>query len=55
MDEIEILAETDDFSIWRSEDEGGVVYHLEFGAVTVHLYQEEWDQFLNLVEQVRES
>lgn len=54
MDEIEILAETDDFSIWRSEDEGEVVYHLEFGSVTVHLYQEEWEQFLALVGQVQQ-
>ena len=52
MEEIEVLAETDDFSIWRArEPDGEVTYHLEFGNVTIHLFEDEWKQFLNLVAQ----
>lgn len=54
MEEIEVLAETDDFSIWRArEPDGEVTYHLEFGSVTIHLFEDEWQQFLDLVEQAR--
>ena len=54
--ELEVLAETEDFSIWRIEEpDGEATYHVEFGAVTVHLFQEEWDQFRELVSQLRPS
>jgi len=50
MQEIEVLAETEDLSIWRIEEpDGEMTYHLEFGSVTVHLFQEEWEQFLTLI------
>jgi hypothetical protein len=26
------------------------VYHLEMGAVTVHLFKEEWDEVIELVQ-----
>ncbi len=52
MEEIEILAETEDFSVWRAkEPDGEVTYHLEFGNVTVHFFQEEWEEFTKLMEQ----
>jgi len=52
--DIEVLAETEDFSIWRVEEpDEEVTYHLEFGNVTLHLFQEEWEQFLGLVNQLR--
>ena len=55
MEEIEVLAETEDFSIWRArEPDGELTYHLEFGSVTVHFFQEEWDQFLALMRQLKE-
>lgn len=51
--QIEVLAETDDYSIWRIADpDGETTYHLEFGNVTVHLFTEEWQQFLALVQQI---
>ncbi len=53
MDEIEILAETDEFGAWRvQEPDGEMTYHLEFGPVTIHLFQEEWNQFLDLAAQL---
>lgn len=53
MDEIEILAETEGFSVWRAkEPDGEVTYHLEFSNVTVHFFEEEWKEFLELMAQV---
>jgi len=52
--EIEVLAETEDFNIWRIEEEDHeLTYHLEFGMVTVHFFEEEWGQFLELIDQLR--
>jgi len=47
---IDILSESENFSLWRAEEpDGEMTYHLEFGPVTVHLFQEEWDEFLDLM------
>lgn len=52
VDEIEILAETEAFSAWRAkEPDGEITYHLEFGNITVHLFEEEWKEFLELIAQ----
>ena len=46
----EILAETSEYIIWRVEEaDGEVTHHLQLNNVTVHFFQEEWDQFLELV------
>lgn len=56
MEEIEVLAETDNFSIWRTEEpDGEITYHLEFGSVTVHFFEEEWEEFLDLIGQLRQQ
>ncbi|MBN1953470.1 MAG: hypothetical protein JW900_00345 [Anaerolineae bacterium] len=53
VNEIEVIAETEDFSAWRArEPDGEVTYHLEFGSATIHFFQEEWDQFLALIKQL---
>jgi hypothetical protein len=46
----ETLAEVEDLIAWKSEEpDGEVVYHLELNLVTLHFYQEEWDEFLQLM------
>ena len=51
--EIEILAETDELSIWRIQEmDGEYTYHMETGNVTLHFFKEEWDEFLTLVKQL---
>lgn len=53
--EIEILAETEDFSAWRMQDpDGETSYHVELGSVTFHFFREDWEQFLELVKQLSE-
>ena len=45
----EVIAETDDYMAWRADEpDGELTYHLELNNVTLHFFQEEWDQFLEL-------
>jgi hypothetical protein len=46
----ENLVVTENYAAWIShEPDGETVYHLELGAVTVHLFQEEWEEVVELV------
>ncbi len=43
------LAETDNYMVWEvREPDSEVTYHVELGAVTLHFFREEWDEFLQL-------
>jgi hypothetical protein len=45
----EVMAETDNYLAWRAEEpDGETTYHLELNNVTLHFFQEEWDEFLEL-------
>ena len=45
----ELIAETDNYSAWRAEEpDGETTYHLELNNVTLHFFQEEWDEFMQL-------
>lgn len=44
------LAETSNFIAWQAEEpDGEVTYHLELNNVTMHFFDEEWKEFLELV------
>jgi hypothetical protein len=44
------IAETNNFIAWSAEEpDGETTYHLELNNVTVHFFQEEWTEFLQLV------
>ena len=48
--ETRILAETDNFLAWLAEEpDGETTYHLEMNNITLHFFQEEWDEFLDFV------
>jgi len=48
--ETRILAETDNFLAWLAEEpDGEITYHLEMNNITLHFFQEEWDEFLDFV------
>ncbi len=50
---VEVLVETENYSIWKAEEpDGELTYHLEMNNVTVHMFQEEWDEFTALVKQL---
>ena len=43
------IAETENFLAWRAEEpDGEVTYHIELNNVTVHFFEEEWKEFLEL-------
>jgi hypothetical protein len=43
------LAETNNYIAWRAEEpDGETTYHLELNNVTLHFFQEEWNEFLQL-------
>jgi len=46
----QVVAETENFLAWRADEpDGETTYHLELNNVTLHFFQEEWDEFLGLV------
>jgi len=48
---IEILAESENFNLWRTEEpDGEMTYHLELGTVTVHFFREEWEEFIEMIK-----
>jgi hypothetical protein len=44
-----VLAETESYAILVSEEEGEHVFNIELGNVTLHLYQDEWEELVELV------
>lgn len=54
--QIDTLAETENYVAWVShEPDGEVVFHLEVGAVTLHMYQEEFDELVDLIMEASEA
>ena len=44
------LAETSNYLVWKAEEpDGETTYHVELGVVTLHFFQEEWDEFRELL------
>jgi len=48
----ETLAETENYAVWISEDEDEIMFHLEIGSVTLNFFDEEWKEFLELINAV---
>lgn len=47
---ITTLAETQNYAVWAAEEpDGETTYQLELNNVTVHFFEEEWQEFLDLV------
>ena len=50
---VDTLAESDNYAIWRSQEpDGETTYHVDVDIVTLHFYQEEWDEFVSLIQKV---
>ena len=48
-----VLAETENFAIIEVRDEDETFYDIDFGIVTVHLDEDEYEEFLDLVKQLK--
>jgi hypothetical protein len=45
----ETLAETENYLAWKADEpDGETTYHVELANMTVHLFEEEWEEFLEL-------
>jgi hypothetical protein len=50
----ETIAETDNFLAWKAEEpDGETTYHIELNNVTVHFFEEEWNEFMQLVKNLK--
>ena len=48
------LAETENMGAWKAEEpDGETVYNLQLNKVTVHFFQEEWDEFIALIKDLK--
>ena len=46
----QVIAETDNFVAWTADEpDSERTYHLELHNVTLHFFQEEWDEFMGLM------
>jgi len=55
MRDSDVLAETENLIVWRSEEEDvGFMFHVEMGGVSLHLLPEEWDELVVLIHGARE-
>ena len=52
--ETQTLAETDNMGLWKADEpDGETVYNLQLNNVTIHFFQEEYDEFVQLVKQIK--
>lgn len=48
-----VMAETDNYLAWQADEpDGETTYHLELNNVTLHFFQEEWEEFLKLAKEL---
>jgi hypothetical protein len=48
--EMNLVAETENFSVVRTTDENGTLYHVEMGGVSLHLEPEDWEELVMLIK-----
>ncbi len=50
------IAETTSFIAWTAkEPDGETTYHLELNNLTVHFFEEEWQEFTKLIKAILET
>ncbi|MDH5606371.1 MAG: hypothetical protein OEY93_05745 [Anaerolineae bacterium] len=48
------LAETENYMAWQAEEpDGETTYHLELNNLTLHFFEEEWQEFLVLLAAIK--
>lgn len=48
--DMDVIAETENFAVWRSQESDGFAYHIELGGITLHLESEEWEELAILIK-----
>jgi hypothetical protein len=50
----ETMTETENYLAWKAEEpDGETTYHLELNNVTLHFFREEWDEFIQLIHNLK--
>jgi hypothetical protein len=50
----ETIADTDNYLVYSAEEpDGETTWHVELGTVTLHFFREEWQEFLELMSQIK--
>jgi hypothetical protein len=50
--EVEPLVETENYAVLRATgEEGEVVYHVELFNMTLHFFDDEWQEFVTLINE----
>lgn len=50
------LSETENYMAWKADEpDGESTYHLELNNLTLHFFQEEWAEFLDLVKGIKDK
>jgi len=50
----ETITETENYLAWKADEpDGETTYHIELNNVTLHFFQEEWVEFLELVRHLK--
>jgi hypothetical protein len=48
------IAETDSYAVWSADEpDGETTYNLELNNVTIHMFEEEYREFLELVKKLK--
>ena len=51
---VNTIAETDSYAVWSAEEpDGEITYNLELNNVTIHMFEEEYQEFLDLVKKLK--
>lgn len=50
---VKTIAETESYAVWSAEEpDGETTYNLELNNVTIHMFEEEYKEFLELVKKL---
>ena len=48
------MAETNNYMIWKAEEpDGETTYHIELNNVTLHFFEEEWKELVDLMRSLK--
>ena len=50
---VKTISETESYAVWSAEEpDGETTYNLELNNVTIHMFEEEYQEFLELVKKL---
>ncbi len=50
------LAESANYAVWQDvDDQNEPVYHLELGMLTLHFYEDEWQELTDLFDSLKSA